>query len=71
MDRRKGETSMSTATLEPLAYSVKEAASALRVHPNTIRNLIRDGELVAARIRDRVIIRRESLKQLLLDGEKV
>jgi excisionase family DNA binding protein len=61
---------MSTAAIEPIAYSVKEAASALRVHPNTIRNLIRDGELTAARIRDRVIIRRESLEQLLLDGEK-
>ncbi len=61
---------MSTATLEPLAYSIREAATALRVHPNTIRNLIRDHELPAAKIRDRVLIRRESLEQLLIDGEK-
>ena len=63
---------MSTAAIvEPIAYTVKEAAQAIRVSPGTIRNLIADGTLSASRVRARVIIQREALKKLLEGKEKV
>jgi excisionase family DNA binding protein len=62
---------MSTAAMvEPIAYTVKEAAQAIRVSPGTIRNLIADGTLSASRVRARVIIQRQALKKLL-EGKDV
>ena len=63
---------MSTAAIvEPIAYTVKEAAQAIRVSPGTIRNLIADGTLSASRVRARVIIQREALTKLLEGKEDV
>jgi excisionase family DNA binding protein len=62
--------SMATATLEPIAYGVKDSAKLMGVCPGTIRNLIKDGDLLAVRVRDRVLIRKESLEQLLKEGAR-
>jgi len=61
---------MVTATFEPIAYGVKDSAKLLGVCPGTIRNLIKDGDLPAVRVRDRVLIRREALEKLLKEGKE-
>lgn len=45
MDRKK-----IVLNLEKPYYSINEAAEVLGVHPNTIRNRIKDGRLAAGRI---------------------
>ena len=57
---------MTISTIEPLVYSVDEAAQAIRVSPGMIRKLIATGALQASRVGDRVLVRREALKALLL-----
>ena len=53
---------MSVATVvEPLAYSVAEAAEALRLSQSKIRQMIKDDELRAGRVGDRVLVPREEL----------
>jgi excisionase family DNA binding protein len=54
-----------TPAVERLAYSVAEAAQAIGVSPGTIHNLIREGSLLSSRVRDRILIQREDLAQLL------
>jgi excisionase family DNA binding protein len=51
--------------VSPLAYSVTEAAEAIRVSPNLIRRMIREGALASARVGNRVLVRREDLARLL------
>lgn len=56
---------MASVAVEPLVYSLSEAATALRLSENTLRKMIKSGELRAARIRDRVLIPRQNLLELL------
>lgn len=60
---------MAEVAIEPLVYNVPQAAQALQVCPNTIRNLIRRGELPASKIGDRVLIRREAVATFLDEKE--
>ena len=53
---------MASVAVEPLTYNVPQAAQALGVHPMTIRNLVKRGELPAVRVGDRVLIAREALR---------
>jgi excisionase family DNA binding protein len=53
---------MAAVAIEPLVYDVPQAAQALQVHPMTIRNLVKRGELPAVRIGDRVMIARDALR---------
>lgn len=39
-----------TGTLEEAYYTVREVAEILRIHPNTVRKMIREGELPAQTI---------------------
>lgn len=48
-----------------LAYNIQEAADAVRVSPGLIRKMIRNGELQATHIGDRVIVPARSLEALL------
>jgi excisionase family DNA binding protein len=57
------------ASVESLVYSVNQAAEALQVCTNTIRNLIRRGELPASRVGDRVMIKRQALTAFLDEKE--
>jgi excisionase family DNA binding protein len=56
---------MASVTIEPLVYSLSEAATALRVSENTLRKMIKSGELQASRIRDRVLIPRQNVLDLV------
>lgn len=56
---------MASVAIEPLVYDIPQAAQALQVCPNTIRNLIRRGELPASKVGDRVMIRRQALATFL------
>jgi excisionase family DNA binding protein len=42
-------------TINAELYSVRTAAEKLKVHPNTIRNLIKSGDLKAERIGSKII----------------
>jgi len=53
---------MASVAVEPLVYNVPQAAQALGVHPMTIRNLVKRGELPAVRVGDRVLIARDALR---------
>jgi hypothetical protein len=53
-------------TIKPEFYSIKTAAAELKVHQNTIRNLIKSGNLKAERIGSKIIrIRSADLEDLL------
>jgi excisionase family DNA binding protein len=56
---------MASVAVEPLVYNVPQAAQALQVHPMTIRNLVKRGELPAVRIGDRVMISRSALVEFV------
>jgi len=57
---------IATATTIPrLAYSIAEAAELIGVSSATIRRLIESRKLPCARLGDRVLIKRESLEELL------
>lgn len=56
---------MASVAVEPLVYNVPQAAQALQVHPMTIRNMVRRGELPAVRIGDRVLIARDALREFV------
>ena len=56
---------MASVAIEPLVYDISQAAQALQVCQNTIRNLIRRGELPASKVGDRVMIRRQALSAFL------
>jgi excisionase family DNA binding protein len=51
--------------VQPLVYTVDEAARALTVCPRTIRNLVRCGELVGRKIGSRLVIPRASAENFL------
>lgn len=51
-------------------YSVKEVAKELKVHENTIRRWIRDGDLKCLKIGKQVRITEEQLKQFLEKGTR-
>jgi excisionase family DNA binding protein len=62
--------SMSTVTLERLAFGIQESAQLTGLGKSKIRMLIRDGALPCVRIGDRVLIRKESLEKLLQEGAR-
>lgn len=51
-----------------MAFEVNEAAYVLRVHPNTVRNLITKGELESFRIGRRVLVARTAIEALMTRG---
>lgn len=58
-----------SSALEPLAYSVKDAASVLGVSRSTVYELIASGELRSTKLGSRRLIRREALMSLLDKNE--
>lgn len=52
-------------TLDPLAYPVPQAAEVIGVSESTMWRLIRDGEVVALKIRGCTVIRRGQLLKYL------
>ncbi len=46
-------------------FTIKQAAEIVKLHPNTIRNLITRGDLKAERIGRSIRIRNENLEALL------
>lgn len=50
-----------------LAYRASEAAEALGLSTNFVRQLIREGEIPAARVGRAVVIRKEDLEGYLAD----
>jgi excisionase family DNA binding protein len=55
-----------TQQLDPEYFSIQGAAKRIKVHPNTIRNLIKSGDLYAERIGSKIIrIRSTDLEALL------
>lgn len=46
-------------------FTIKEAAKYMTVHYNTVRNLIKDGELSATKIRGVVRIKRSEINKFL------
>lgn len=53
-----------------LTLTVNETAAALGVHPATVRRLIRDGDLTAIRVRNRVLVTAHSLHTLTGAGHE-
>lgn len=60
----------SIAQVEPLVYSISEAAQAMRLSRSMIRKLVHDQKLKASRIGDRVLIPLASLKELLEESAR-
>jgi len=52
-------------TSKKLAWTIKEAAQVLGVHPNTLYRLVWRGELRAARVGARLLIAKSELERLL------
>lgn len=46
-------------------YTVKEIAAILRVHEQTVRQLIKDGELAAFKVRSEYRIRQSALDEFM------
>jgi excisionase family DNA binding protein len=53
--------------IDEQVYTVPEIAKILRIHPNTVRKMIQDGELAAFRVRDEYRIRQSALDTLVRD----
>ena len=53
----------------PETYTAEEAAAYLKLHPETVRERIRQGKIAAAKIGRRFVIRRSTLDRLLSDSE--
>lgn len=53
-----------------MMYSIKELASKLHVHENTVRNWIKDKRLSVIRMGGQIRITDEQLKQFLEKGGK-
>ncbi len=51
--------------MEPLAYSINEVATALKVSVRTVRNLLRQGQLVRRKIGARSVVPKSSLDRFL------
>jgi len=48
---------------EKVAYSVRETAEALGLHPNTVYELISDGKLPALRLGRKILVSRSELEK--------
>jgi excisionase family DNA binding protein len=57
--------SVAVASVEPIVYDVPTTAQALRVSVHLIRKLVYTGAPPAARVGDRVLIRRQDLNAFL------
>ncbi|HEZ4940260.1 TPA: helix-turn-helix domain-containing protein [Neisseria meningitidis] len=58
--------------MPPLAqptYNVEEAAAFLKVHPQTVRDLIRAGKIAAVKVGRRFVIRHSALDAFLAEKE--
>lgn len=55
------------APLTPIAYSLREAAAALRVSERTAWELVRTGRLQHSRLGRRIVIARPALEKLLAE----
>lgn len=56
--------------MEPIATSVKEAATALSLGRTSIYALIKDGRLQTVKLGRRTLIKIESIRALLSQGDK-
>ncbi len=50
-------------------YDIVEAVQALRIHPDTIRRMIKDGLIRAAKIGNKYRIRQSEIDRLLQDSK--
>jgi excisionase family DNA binding protein len=57
--------SVAAQTVDPIVYDVPTAAQALRVSVHLVRKLVYTGALPAARVGDRVLIRKQDLNEFL------
>lgn len=55
---------------EKIAYSVQEAAEAMGLHPNTVRKLIKEGNLPAIHLQRKILISCLELQTWLAKGNK-
>ena len=53
----------------PETYTVPEAAAYLKLHPETVREMIRQGRITAAKIGRRFVIQKQHLDALLASSE--
>ena len=53
---------------EEIVYTVEEVAKMLKVSKETVRRMVRDGELEAVHVRQRVRISKEALDKYLKKG---
>lgn len=56
--------------MEPLAYTIDEAAEITRLSRSEIKRHIKSGELVVARVGRRVLVRRDRLDEWLIANER-
>lgn len=56
---------MPDQALKPKLWSVEETAQLLNLHWQTVRKLIRNGDLVPTRIGDRVMVRDDELERFI------
>ena len=55
-------------TTEKVAYSVRETAECLGLHPNTVYQLISAGKLPALRLGRKILVSRAELEKWLASG---
>jgi len=55
-------------TTEKVAYSVRETAEALGLHPNTVYELISEGKLPALRLGRKILVSRVELEKWVAGG---
>ncbi len=68
-ERRASTPTTSAHSVSELTYSIRTAASALGVSPDTVRLLVRRGELPVLRIGRRVLIGRQALADWLAEHQ--
>jgi len=59
---------MTATKVKPRAYRIKQAATILNLHPQTVRRLIQDGDLRAVKVGRSVLIPASAIDELLGEG---
>lgn len=55
-------------SIPPIGYTLEEAATALRIHPQTLAKLLRKGEIRARKIGKGWLIHPQALEEWLQEG---
>jgi excisionase family DNA binding protein len=56
---------VSEQALRPKLWSIDQVAQLLNIHEQTVRKYVRDGELVATRLGDRVLVRDDEVERFI------